>query len=59
MAVRRGFANLVATLAVVAFGLGVIWLFGIEDSSRFWGLLVAILAVVAFFWAAFSQRSRT
>jgi hypothetical protein len=47
-ALRYGIATFIGTTAVVAFGVAVIWLIGVPDATRWWGLLVAALSVVVF-----------
>ena len=56
---RYGIATLVGPIAVVAFGVGVIWLIGVRDAARWWGLLVAALSVVVFLVCVrIAERSR-
>jgi hypothetical protein len=55
---KSGLLTFAVGVAVFVFGLSVIWLFGVHQAIRFWGLLPALLSVGVFTWAVRANRRR-
>jgi hypothetical protein len=55
-AMKSGFLTFVLSVAVFVFILSVLWLLGIDESVRFWGLLTALLSGAVFVWGVRASR---